>query len=75
MNKTGKRPRPSLLLLLLLMCAMVISACGKSGPAVRPEYCPKPSNVMRSPKAVQSLRALLFESDETQTTSFEHAKR
>ncbi len=72
MKKTGKRPRPSLLL-LLLTCVLAMSACGKSGPAVRPDYCPKPSpapsNVMRQPQYEQRLRGELFESAETRTIS------
>lgn len=77
MKKTARRPRPSLML-LWLTCVLAMSGCGKSGPAVKPSVCPKPapppSNVMRSPSAESSLRVLLFESGETQTTSSPPAK-
>ena len=77
MSKPVLRPRPSLML-LLLTCVLAMSACGKSGPVVRPDYCPKPSpppsSVMRLPQAEKQLRAELFESAETPTTSSPPAK-
>ena len=57
----------------LLICALAISGCAGSGKAVKPSVCPTlpppPSNVMRSPQAETRLRAELFESDATPTTS------
>ena len=77
MKKIELRPRPSLLL-LLLSCVMAASGCGMAGQAVKPSACPKPApppqNVMRQPSAEKSLRAELFESDETPTTSSVPAK-
>lgn len=77
MSKPVQRPRPSLML-LLLTCALIVSGCAGSGRGVKPSVCPKPapppSNVMRSPSAEKSLRVLLFESGETQTTSSPPAK-
>ena len=71
MNKIGKRPRPSLLL-LLLTCVLATSSCAGSGQRVKPTACPNPQpappNVMRSPNYEQKIRVILFESDETQTT-------
>lgn len=77
MKKTGRRPRPSLML-LWLTCAVVLSGCGTGGPAVKPSASPRlppaPPNVMRPPSAETSLRALLFESAVTPTTSSAPAK-
>ncbi len=77
MKKTALRPRPSLML-LWLTCALVLSACATTSPRATPTSCPKPqpapSNVMRQPSAEKSLRAELFESAVTPTTSSEPAK-
>lgn len=77
MKKTAPRPRPSLLLLLLTL-TLIASGCAGNGRAVKPSVCPTlppaPSNVMRSPRAEQSLRGLLFESDVKPTTSSAPAK-
>ncbi len=77
MKTTGRRPRPSLML-LWLTCAVVLSSCATGGPAVKPSASPKlppaPANVMRQPSAETSLRALLFESGATPTTSSAPAK-
>ena len=62
----------------LLICALAISGCAGSGKAVKPPVCPvlppPPSNVMRSPQAETNLRAILFESAATPTTSSAPAK-
>lgn len=72
MKKTAQPPRPSLML-LWLACAMALSACATTSPPVTPTACPKlppaPANVMRPPTSESRLRALLFESAETPTTS------
>ena len=72
MKMTAPRPRPSLML-LWLTCALVLSACATTSPRATPTSCPRaqpaPSNVMRPPSAEKSLRAELFESGETPTTS------
>ena len=64
--------------LWLLSCALAISGCAGNGRAVKPPVCPTlpppPPNVMRSPDYEQRLRAELFESGETQTTSSAHAR-
>ncbi len=77
MKKTELRPRPSLML-LWLTCALVLSACATTSPRATPTSCPRPqpapSNVMRQPSAEKSLRAELFESGETPTTSSAPAK-
>ena len=77
MKKTAQRPRPSLLL-LLLACVMAASSCATTSPPAAPLACPKPSpapsNVMRTPNYEQRSRALLFKSDETQTTTSARAK-
>ncbi len=77
MKKTALRPRPSLML-LLLTCALALSACATTSPPVTPTACPKlppaPANVMRPPTSEARLRALLFESAETPTTSSAPAK-
>ena len=77
MKKTVRRPRPSLML-LLLTCALIVSGCAGNGRAVKPSVCPKPaqppSNVMRPPSAEQSLRRLLFESEPRQIPSLPPAK-
>ncbi len=76
MKKTGKRPRPSLLL-LLLTCVLATSSCAGSGQRVKPTVCPSPQpaspNVMRSPNYEQRIRAILFESGETPTIRSEPA--
>lgn len=72
MKKTAPRPRPSLLL-LLLVCVMAVSSCATTSPRATPASCPKPSpapsNVMRTPNYEARLRALLFKSAETPTTT------
>lgn len=77
MKKIALRPRPSLLL-LLLACVMAASSCATTSPPAIPLACPKlspaPSNVMRTPNYEQRSRALLFKSDETQTTTSSPAK-
>ncbi len=77
MKKTGLRPRPSLML-LWLTCVLTASGCAMGGQAVKPSVCPTvspaPANVMRQPSGEQSLRAELFESGETPTTSSAPAK-
>lgn len=77
MKKTALRLRPSLML-LWLVCVMALSACGTTSLRATPTVCPKPppapSNVMRPPSAEKSLRAELFESAETPTTSSVPAK-
>lgn len=64
--------------LLLLSCALALSGCAGNGRAVKPPVCPTPPppppSVMRSPDYEQRLRAELFESGETQTTSSAHAR-
>ena len=78
MKKTAPRLRPSLLL-LWLTCAMVVSSCATTSPPAAPASCPKPSpapsNVTRQPNYEQRLRALLFKSDETPTTTSVPAKK
>ncbi|ASL01771.1 hypothetical protein XcvCFBP7113P_16745 [Xanthomonas citri pv. vignicola] len=77
MKKTGKRPRPSLML-LWLTCAVVCSSCATTSPPAALTSCPAPlpapSNVMRTPNYEARLRALLFKSSETPTTSSAPAK-
>lgn len=77
MKKTALRPRPSPLLLLLTL-TLIASGCVANGQAVKPSVSPKlppaPSNKMRSPRAEQSLRALLFESGARPATSSAPAK-
>lgn len=74
MKKIARPPRPSLLL-LLLVCVMAASSCATTSPRATPASCPKPSpapsNVMRTPNYEARLRALLFKSAETPTTSSE----
>ncbi|OQP37294.1 hypothetical protein IB62_016345 [Xanthomonas euvesicatoria] len=78
MKKTGRRPRPSLML-LWLTCAVVCSSCATTSPHVIPTSCPAPSpapsNVMRTPNYEARLRALLFKSAETLMTTSTPAKQ
>lgn len=59
--------------LLLLLCSLALSGCATSSQAARPIVCPvlppPPSNVMRKPDYEARLRALLFKSAETPTTT------
>ena len=77
MKKIALRPLPSLML-LWLTCALALSACATTSPRATPIFCPRPqpapSNVMRPPSAEKSLRAELFESAVTPTTSSAPAK-
>lgn len=64
--------------LLWLTCALAMSGCATNGKAAKPVACPTlpppPPNVMRSPQAETRLRAILFESAATPTTSSAPAK-